>query len=159
MQIIDPLLLSIIQKSPTIDKAINEIRKIRAENQVIDIVNTKNGPLVNLIHNLLLNSNILLWWENNTRRTGKWTSLFKLLDIKDKTYKIYLSSNPTEFRNIIVKPYLIDDTNAENHSLFTVKILLLAQNLLLDTLLLPITKTTFISTTRPLQIQQSPIKY
>ena len=57
----------------------NEVRKIRAENQVADVLNTRNEPLVDLVYDLLLNSDIQVWLKGNVRRSGKWTSPFKLL--------------------------------------------------------------------------------
>lgn len=48
----------------------NEIQKIRAENQEADALNTGNRLLVDLIHNIPLNSNILVWQEGNARQSG-----------------------------------------------------------------------------------------
>lgn len=52
---------SIIQRVTTIDKAINKVRKIRAENQVANALNTRNRPFVNLINNFPLNFDIMVW--------------------------------------------------------------------------------------------------
>ena len=122
----DPPVPTIIQRAAAIEKAIEQVRKIRAENQVIDALNTWNRPLVDLIHDLPLNSDILIWRKDNAERIGKWTGLFKLLGIKDETYLIYLLSGPTQFRSTIVKPYLVDDNNTQNHSLPIAEILPLA---------------------------------
>ena len=53
---------------------------------MIDILNTKNRPLIDLIHDLLLNSDVLVWQESNAGQTEKWIGLFKLLGIKSETY-------------------------------------------------------------------------
>lgn len=66
---IDPPVSTIIQRAATIEKAMKQGRKIQAENQVIDALNTRNGPLVNLIHDLSLNSDVLVWREANAGRT------------------------------------------------------------------------------------------
>lgn len=65
MYSMDPPAISIIQKTTAIEKAMDEIRKIRAENQVADAVNTKNSSLVDFVHDLFLNSDILVWQKDN----------------------------------------------------------------------------------------------
>lgn len=127
----------------------NKIRKIRAENQVTNALNTKNGSLVDFVYNLLLNFDILVWQKGNIGQTGKQTSLFKLLGIEDETYKIDLPSGPTEFRSTVVKPYLVNDENTENHSLTPVKISLITQNPLLNTTTLLAAKDTLIAIIKP----------
>ena len=67
----DPPVPTIIQRATAIKKAIEQVRKIRAENQVIDTRNTKNGPIVDYVHNLPLNSDILVWQEGNASQTSK----------------------------------------------------------------------------------------
>lgn len=71
MHSMDPPVPSIIQRAVTIKKAMEEVRKIRAENQIADALNTRNRPLVDLVHNLSLNSHVLVWREGNGGRTGK----------------------------------------------------------------------------------------
>lgn len=116
MHSMDPPAPSIIQRAAAIEKAMEEVRKIRAENQVTDALNTRNGPFVDPVHDLPLNSDVLVWREGNAGRTGKWTGPFKLLGIEGETCKIHLPSGPTQFRSTVVKPYLVDDNNTENHS-------------------------------------------
>ena len=159
MHSMDPPAASIIQRAAAIDKAMNEVRKIRAENQVADALNTRNGPLVDLVHDLPLDSDVLVWREGNAGRTGKWTGPFKLLGIKGETCLIHLPSGPTEFRSTVVKPYLVDDDNTQNHSPPTAEILPLAQDLLPDTPPLPATETPSTPTTRPFRVRQPPIRY
>ena len=96
---------SITQRATAIRKAMDEIRKIRAEKQVNDALNTRNGPLVDLLHDLPLNSDVLVWREGNAGHTGTWTGPFKLLGIEGETCKVDLPSGPTEFRSTTVKPY------------------------------------------------------
>lgn len=103
---------NIVQKTTAIDKAMNEVQKIRAENQLADTLNTRNRPLVDLIHDLLLYSDILVWQKGNTEQTDNWTGLFKLLSSEDETCQINLPSGSTEFRSTAVKLYIVynDDT-------------------------------------------------
>uniref|UniRef100_A0A093V6J0 Transposon Ty1-NL2 Gag-Pol polyprotein n=1 Tax=Talaromyces marneffei PM1 TaxID=1077442 RepID=A0A093V6J0_TALMA len=46
---------------------------IRAQRQVTDAVNTRNGPSSTAVHRLPLNSDVLVWREGNTGYAGKWT--------------------------------------------------------------------------------------
>jgi hypothetical protein len=83
---LDPPAPSITQRALVIRKAIEEVSRIRAEQQVKDALNQQNGPSVNAIHDLPLNSNVLIWYEGNTGQSGKWTGPFKLLGINRETY-------------------------------------------------------------------------
>lgn len=141
MHSMNPPAPSIIQRAIAIEKAMEEVKKIRAENQIANVLNTRNGPLVDLVYDLSLNSHILVWQEGNGGRPGMWTSPFKLLGIEDETCKIDLPSGPTEFWSTIVKFYLVDDDNTQNHSPLTVEILPFTQDLLPDTPPLSATKT------------------
>ena len=88
------------------EKAMEEIARIRAKKQVDDALNQRNGPSVTTIHDLPLNSDVLVWREGNTGRSGKWTGPFKMLGIDSETCKVQLPSGPTDFRTTTVKPYL-----------------------------------------------------
>lgn len=67
----DSLAPNIIQSAAATKEAIKQVRKIRAKNQVIDVLNTKNGPLVDLVNDLSLNSDILVWQKGNAGWTSK----------------------------------------------------------------------------------------
>jgi hypothetical protein len=82
------------------------VSKIRAEQQVKDALNQRNGPSVDAIHDLPLNSDILIWREGNTGQSGKWTGPFKLLGITGETCQLQLPSGPILFRTTVMKPYL-----------------------------------------------------
>lgn len=51
---------SVIQRQATLRKAMDEVRKLRAKRQVADALGTRNGPNVNAIHGLPLNSPVLV---------------------------------------------------------------------------------------------------
>jgi hypothetical protein len=101
---------SIIQRAIAIEKAMIEIRKIRVERQIADALNTRNGPIIISIHDLPLNSDVLVWRDNLNQR-DKWTGSFKLLDIENETCKIALSSESIDFRSTVIKSFLIESTN------------------------------------------------
>jgi hypothetical protein len=110
MHFMDPPAPSITQRAMTIEKAMIEVRKFRAERQVADALNTRNGPIVTPILDLPLNSDVLVWREGNANQRGKWTGPFKFLGIEGETCKIELPSGPTDFRSTVVKPFLIEST-------------------------------------------------
>ncbi len=51
---------SIIQRIMTIEKAMIEIRKFRAERQIVDVLNIRNDSIITSIHDLFLNSDVLV---------------------------------------------------------------------------------------------------
>ncbi len=52
--------LTVNQRAMIIEKAITEVRKIRIERQVVDALNARNESIVTSIHDLFLNSNVLI---------------------------------------------------------------------------------------------------
>ena len=99
---------TIIQRAGAIEKAMCEVRKIHAERQVAGALNTRNGPRVDTVHDLSINSDVQVFCEGNAGHTGRWIGPFKLLSIVNETCKISLPSGPTDFRSTVVKPYLIE---------------------------------------------------
>jgi hypothetical protein len=61
----------IIQCALVIRKAIEEVLRIRAEQQVKDALNQQNGLSINAIYDLPLSSNILVWHKGNIGQSGK----------------------------------------------------------------------------------------
>jgi hypothetical protein len=47
-----------------IEKVMIEVRKFRAKRQIADALNTRNDLIVTSIHDLFLNSNVLIWRES-----------------------------------------------------------------------------------------------
>jgi hypothetical protein len=93
----DPPAPTIAQYAAAVKKAMTEIRRIYAQRQIADTVNTRNGPSSTAVHRLLLNSDVLVWREGNTGYAGKWTGPYKLLAISNKTCTIELPNGPTSF--------------------------------------------------------------
>jgi hypothetical protein len=98
-----------MQRAAAIKKAMAEIQKLRAERQIADALNTRNGPSTSAIHDLPPNSPVLIYREGNTGQSGHWDGPFDLLTVEGETCTIKLPSGPTTFRSTIVKPYLTDD--------------------------------------------------
>jgi hypothetical protein len=51
---------SINQRTMTIEKVMTEVRKFRTERQVADALNIRNESIITSIHDLSLNSNVLI---------------------------------------------------------------------------------------------------
>jgi hypothetical protein len=66
MSMLDPPALTITQQATTVHKAIEEVAKIRAKRQVNNALNQRNSLSAEAIHDLPLNSDVLVWREGNT---------------------------------------------------------------------------------------------
>jgi hypothetical protein len=89
--------LSTSQRAAAIRKAMAEIKKLRAERQVTDVLNMRNGPSTTDVHDLLPSSPVLVWREGNGGKTGSWTGPFTLLTTEEETCTVKLPSGLTEF--------------------------------------------------------------
>jgi hypothetical protein len=56
----------ITQRTIVMKKTMNEVRKFNAIRQMNDVLNTRNGSSITLIHDLPLNSLVLIFRESNT---------------------------------------------------------------------------------------------
>jgi hypothetical protein len=56
--------LSIVQRVTAIQKAMNKVVRLRAKMQVNNALNTRNSPDTKHLHDLPLNSDVLVWREN-----------------------------------------------------------------------------------------------
>ncbi len=61
---------TIIQRFIAMRKAMNEVRKSIAARQMNDALNTRNDSFSILIHNLSLNSDVLVYREENDNQSG-----------------------------------------------------------------------------------------
>ena len=55
------------QRVIAIRKIMNEIQKIQIERQINDALNTRNEFIMNLVHDLSLNPDVLMWRKKNSR--------------------------------------------------------------------------------------------
>jgi hypothetical protein len=116
MHVMNSSVSSIIQRTMIIEKAMIEISKFRVERQIIDALNIRNDSIIISIHDLFLNSDVLVWRDNLNQR-DKWIESFKLLNIEDETCKIVLSFESTNFRITVMKSFLIESTNENVQSI------------------------------------------
>jgi DNA-binding FrmR family transcriptional regulator len=107
---------TIIQRFIAMRKTMNEISKLIATRQLNDALNTRNDSSSTLIHNLSLNSDVLVYREKNDNQSRSWKDSFKLLSADDESTIIEFSSDSTKFRSTMIKSYY-DDDHLENSSL------------------------------------------
>ena len=110
---LDPPAPSITVRATAIRKAMAEIAKLRARKSVSNALHHRNGPDTTPVHDLPLNSEVLVWREGNTGQSGKWTGPYTLLALEGETCKVQLPSGPTSFRSTTVKPFLRMETGPE----------------------------------------------
>jgi hypothetical protein len=108
---------TIIQRFIAMRKTMNEVRKSIVIRQLNDALNIRNDSSSTLIHNLSLNSDVLVYRERNDSQSKSWKDSFKFLNINDESAIIELSSDSTKFRSTVIKFYY-DDNHFENSSLF-----------------------------------------
>lgn len=96
---------SITQRTVAMRKAMEEVRKSQASRQVNDALNTRNRPSTSLIHDLSLNSLVLVFREGNAGQSGSWKRPYKLLNLEGESAIIELPSGLTKLRSTSVKPY------------------------------------------------------
>ena len=101
---------TVAQRAMAIKKAIAEVQKLRAKRQVADALNTRNGPSTTSVHDLTLNSDVLVWREGNTGQSGKWDGPYKLVGVDGESCTLVLPHGNTTFRTTVVKPYLMPIT-------------------------------------------------
>jgi hypothetical protein len=105
----DPPSPTVLQRAAAVKKATAEIRKLRAEKQVQDALNTRNGPNTTDVHDLPLDSDIMVW-----REPGQWEGPYKLVSIDRETCVLALPHGNTPFRSTSVKPWFAnEDSNVD----------------------------------------------
>ena len=86
-----------------------EIQKLRAKRLVADALETRNGPSTTEIHDLTINSDVLVWREGNTGQPGSWEGPYKLVAINGEDCVLSLPRGNTTFRSTSVKPLYVPD--------------------------------------------------
>ena len=60
MHHLDPSASNIVQRAAAISKAMGEVKKMMAERQIRDALNSRNGSIINHFHDLPINSEVLV---------------------------------------------------------------------------------------------------
>lgn len=92
---------SVSQWAAAIKSVMKEVRRLHALRDVKDALRTRNGPRTHNLLHLPLNSDVLVWRENQKA----WTGPYKLISIDGESCTVDMSSGPVTFRTTVVKPY------------------------------------------------------
>ncbi|KAK1916420.1 hypothetical protein P3342_004239 [Pyrenophora teres f. teres] len=95
---------SMIKRSEAIQKATKALRKIAAERQVLDALNTRNGPTTGDVLALPLQSEVLVW-----RESDGWNGPYKIISVDSHNVTVDMINGPTTFQSTVVKPYYRPD--------------------------------------------------
>jgi hypothetical protein len=95
---------SMVRRSEAIQKATKALRKLTAERQVADALNTRNGPATADTLALPLQSEVLVW-----RESDGWNGPYKVASIDSHNVTVDMVNGPTTFRSTVVKPYYRPD--------------------------------------------------
>ncbi len=109
---------TIIQRAIAMKKTMKEVHKFIAIRQMNDVLNTSNDS-ISLIHNLLLNSSVLIFRESKDNQSETWKESFKLLSIQSESAIIELSNVSTKFRFISLKSYYQSDDHINDELSFS----------------------------------------
>ncbi len=107
---------TITQRAIAMKKAMKEVQKFIATRQMNDALNTRNEFIVILIHELSLNSSVLIFRESkDINQSESWKESFKLLSIQSESAIVELSNKSIKFRIISLKSYYQNDDHADNN--------------------------------------------
>ncbi len=106
---------TITQRAITMKKTMKEVQKFIAIRQMNDVLNTRNDSTF-LIHELSLNSLVLIFREDKSNQSKTWKESFKLLNIQNESTIVELSNESTKFRFISLKSYYQNDDNNDKLS-------------------------------------------
>jgi hypothetical protein len=107
---------TIIQRFIVMRRTMNEVRKLNVIRQLNDALNIRNDSFSILIHNLSLNSDVLVYREKNDNQSESWKNSFQLFSVNDESTIIEFSSDLTKFRSTMIKSYYDDNHDLENSS-------------------------------------------
>lgn len=105
---------SITQHGIAMIRAIDEVQKCSASQQINDVLNTWNRPLTAAVYNLPINSPVLVYRKENIGQSRKWKGPYNLLSIQGKLVIIELLHGPTKFRSTSIKLYFIESISIDN---------------------------------------------
>ncbi len=109
----------ITQRAIAMRKAMKEVQKFIAIRQMNDALNTRNDFITILIHELSLNSLVLIFHESKSNQSEAWKRLFKLLNIQNESAIIELSNESIKFRIISLKSYYQNDDHINDELSFS----------------------------------------
>src|SRR6266702_2445825 len=97
---LDPPAPSITERAAVIRKAMAEIVKLWAKQTVNNALHHRNRPNTTLVHDLPLNSEVLVW-----HKSSSWNGPYCLLAVENEMCCVQFPSGLISFKNMSVKPY------------------------------------------------------
>lgn len=94
---------STLKRSDAIQKAMKALKKAQAERQINDAINTRNGPSVDEILSLPLQSEVRVWRE----KIG-WQGPYKVIATNGHNVTVDMVNCPVMFRSTVIKLYYRD---------------------------------------------------
>jgi hypothetical protein len=79
-----------------------------------DALNMRNDSNTILIHDLSLNSFVLMYREKSADQSKSWKDSYKLLNIENESTMIDISSESTKFQATSIKSYYEKDINSNS---------------------------------------------
>ena len=107
----DPPSPTIAERAVAIKKAMDEVQKQRAKRQIQDALRTRNGPNTTAIHDLELNSDVLVWRDAKAGQKGHWDGPFRLISKEGEDCVIQQGDDRTTFRSTKLKPFYTQNTD------------------------------------------------
>ncbi|KAF1936271.1 hypothetical protein EJ02DRAFT_459660, partial [Clathrospora elynae] len=90
---------SMVKRSEAIQKATKALRKLTAERQIADALNTRNGPDTADVIALQLQSEVLVW-----RESDGWNGPYKVASINGHNVTVDMINGPTTFHHLWIDP-------------------------------------------------------
>ena len=91
---------STLKRSDAIQKAMKVLRKVAAERQVNDALNTRNGPSTTDVLALPLQSEVRVWREKDG-----WQGPYKIAATDGHNVTLDMVNGPATFRSTLLQPY------------------------------------------------------
>lgn len=104
----------IIQHTLAMQKAMDEVQKYTSSQQMNDALSTWNRFYTASMHDLPINSPVLMYHERITSQLREWKEPYNLVNIQGKSVIIELSHGLVKSRIILIKPFFIDSKSIEH---------------------------------------------
>ena len=92
-----------MQRAATLKKAMAEVRRLRAERQVNDALNTRNGPDTSVIKDYPIGELVMVWRDATNSKAGFWDGPFPFWGVEGETCVV--GHTDAKFRSTKLKPY------------------------------------------------------
>ena len=86
-------------------KIIIEIKKMNAKRQMKNVLNVQNNSFTIVVHDLFLNSTILIFRKNETNRANAWNFFYTFFNVQNESTIIDLSNDLISFKIISIRSY------------------------------------------------------